>query len=299
MEPGTRDDLPAPALSRRGRTLQFRRDSASDPVDPAAPPRPSPKSTVSRSRFFSAPAKAPRTVCGCQPVAATISSTVAPSARPSMPTSSACLVPSRVLPDRPRGGLWGVPGRGAALGPRRRRACPRGRHRGAVGLDAEGVETGRRDPQQDAAAVVGVAPETVQRGVGLGDALHGPLLGQPADEQRGDHPGRGAAPDRAGQRQQVAVGDAARRRSAGSTGYRKASASGPPGSSRHRDIPPATTLSRASLRSAAGRRPRAVVRRQTRRRSRSRRRGRSDTASPPGCRSRGWSCGRSASPSSG
>jgi hypothetical protein len=36
---------------------------------------------VSPSRFLSAPAKAPRTVCGCQPVASTICAIVAPSSR--------------------------------------------------------------------------------------------------------------------------------------------------------------------------------------------------------------------------
>ena len=38
-----------------------------------------------------------------------------------------------------------------------------GRHRGPVGLDAEGVETGRRDPQHDTVSVVGVAPERVEQ----------------------------------------------------------------------------------------------------------------------------------------
>ena len=65
------------------------------PVDPARPSTFS-EMMVSPSRFFSAPAKAPRTVCGCQPVAATTWAIVAPSLRPSMATSCACLVPSRV-----------------------------------------------------------------------------------------------------------------------------------------------------------------------------------------------------------
>jgi len=63
-------------------------------------------------------------------------------------------------------------------------------------LDAECVGAGRRDPQQDAAAVVQIAPKGVERGVGLGGGLHGLLLGQPAGEQRGDDLGCGAAPER-------------------------------------------------------------------------------------------------------
>src|SRR5918994_3537936 len=52
-------------------------------------------STVSPSFFLSAPEMAPRMVCFCQPVAAAICSTVAPSGRLSMSIMSACLVPVR------------------------------------------------------------------------------------------------------------------------------------------------------------------------------------------------------------
>ena len=71
-------------------------------------PRPSTFSEVtsSPSFFFSAPAIAPRTVCDCQPVAAMISSMVAPSGARSMAIRVACLVPSR-----------GVRTLGAASGP--------------------------------------------------------------------------------------------------------------------------------------------------------------------------------------
>ena len=53
---------------------------------------------VRPGRFFSAPASAPRTVCGCQPVASTTSRTVAPSGHCSMAISAGCLVAGRVLP---------------------------------------------------------------------------------------------------------------------------------------------------------------------------------------------------------
>src|SRR5919106_4742104 len=52
-------------------------------------------STVSPSFFLSAPEMAPRMVWRCQPVAAAICSTVAPSGRLSMSIIKACLVPAR------------------------------------------------------------------------------------------------------------------------------------------------------------------------------------------------------------
>ncbi len=55
--------------------------------------------TVRPSFFFSAPDMAPRMVCACQPVAATISSILAPPSARSMSTSTACLVPARGVPD--------------------------------------------------------------------------------------------------------------------------------------------------------------------------------------------------------
>ena len=121
--------------------------------------------------------------------------------------SSACFVPPRVWPGRAVGAACpaltavvlplGRPGVSPRLG---------GRHRSAVGLDADGSQTRRCDAQQDATAVVGVAPERVGRWVGLGGVLHDPHLDEPAGEQRGDHLGRSSALERAGQRQQVAVG---------------------------------------------------------------------------------------------
>src|SRR5690606_37920624 len=60
-------------------------------------PRPSifSEATSRPSFFLRAPAIAPRTVCGCQPVAATISAMVAPPGARSIAISAACLVPSR------------------------------------------------------------------------------------------------------------------------------------------------------------------------------------------------------------
>jgi hypothetical protein len=52
-------------------------------------------STVSPSFFLSAPEMAPRMVWCCQPVAAAICSTVAPSGRFSISIIRACLVPAR------------------------------------------------------------------------------------------------------------------------------------------------------------------------------------------------------------
>src|ERR687892_2012677 len=52
-------------------------------------------STVSPSFFLRAPLMAPRMVWCCQPVAAAICSTVAPSRRLSISIMSACLVPAR------------------------------------------------------------------------------------------------------------------------------------------------------------------------------------------------------------
>src|SRR5919106_1940605 len=52
-------------------------------------------STVSPSFFLSAPEMAPRIVWCCQPVAAAICSTVAPSGRLSISIIWACLVPAR------------------------------------------------------------------------------------------------------------------------------------------------------------------------------------------------------------
>jgi hypothetical protein len=73
---------------------------------------------VSPSFFFSAPAKASRMVCCCQPVASTISAMVGPSMRWSMAIIVACFVPSRgVRSFAPAGAL------GAALGGRRGGRC--------------------------------------------------------------------------------------------------------------------------------------------------------------------------------
>ena len=59
--------------------------------------------------------------------------------------------------------------------------------------------------QQDGAAVLVVAPDAVQRRVGLGLAVGRGLGDQPAGEQRAHHLGRGAAAERAGKRQDIAV----------------------------------------------------------------------------------------------
>ena len=84
---------------------------------------------VSPSFFLSAPAKAPRTVCGCQPVAATIWAMVAPSFRRSMAIScacwcrrSSCAPPRRPLACRP----WAppAPSRGPATLLRRLAGVP-------------------------------------------------------------------------------------------------------------------------------------------------------------------------------
>ena len=141
------------------------RPAAARPEPPVFPHAVNPAATLDLSdpmlspcRFLSGPANAPRTVCSCQRIAATISAIVTPSARPSMPTSSACLVPSRALPARPSGRPGGVLGRNAACRSLRAFAAPAAtkwhcRPRCRV------VETGGRHPQQDAAAVVGVAPQ--------------------------------------------------------------------------------------------------------------------------------------------
>ena len=166
-----------------GDVRELRLCSAVDTVDPAAPldllgSDRQPEPLLQRA------GEGPRTVCGCQPVTATISSMVAPSARPSMPTSSACLVPSRVLPGPGRGAPTGAQGRRRAPSPAGPPYCLHGRHSGAIGLDPEGVETGRRDPQQDAAPVVGAAPEPDECGIGCGGAVDDLLLREPGARAR-------------------------------------------------------------------------------------------------------------------
>jgi transposase len=64
--------------------------------------------TAPRPVEISALANAPRTVCGCQPVASTIRSIVAASARSSIAISCACLVLARVLPGRAVGAARGA-----------------------------------------------------------------------------------------------------------------------------------------------------------------------------------------------
>jgi hypothetical protein len=73
-------------------------------------------------------------------------------------------------------------------------------------LDPDGVETGRRDPQHDAPAVLEIAPEGVQGRIGRGGAVGDPLLDEAAGKQRSDDFARRPASQRAGQRQQIAVG---------------------------------------------------------------------------------------------
>jgi hypothetical protein len=63
---------------------------------------------TARPSFFSVPAKAPRTVCGCQLVASTIWAMVAPSLRRSIAISCACFVPSRVLRRAPVRAVCGL-----------------------------------------------------------------------------------------------------------------------------------------------------------------------------------------------
>jgi hypothetical protein len=72
--------------------------------------------------------------------------------------------------------------------------------------DAERLEPGGSDPQQDTAAVVEIAADPVERSVGLRVAIKDPLLGQPAAEQRRDDFGCGAAAQRARQRSRLRRG---------------------------------------------------------------------------------------------
>jgi hypothetical protein len=76
---------------------------------------------------------------------------------------------------------------------------------GRVAPEAEGSEAGGGDEEQHAAAVVEVAPDRVQRRVGICGRLDGSLLDQSTGKQRGNHLGRGPAAERGGQWQQVAV----------------------------------------------------------------------------------------------
>src|SRR5918996_5447986 len=64
-------------------------------------------STLSPSFFLRAPLMAPRMVWCCQPVAAAICSTVAPSGRLSISIMSACLVPARGVGFSPGAALPG------------------------------------------------------------------------------------------------------------------------------------------------------------------------------------------------
>ena len=68
----------------------------------------------------------------------------------------------------------------------------------------------------------------VQRRVGLGVVLGHLLADQPAGEERGDDLGGGAAAERAGQRQQVAVGPLGGGRENGELGVGKLGHRGSP-----------------------------------------------------------------------
>ena len=95
---------------------------------------------------------------------------------------------------------------GSAPLPRRRRLIRlHGGARCALGCDAERVATSRCDDEQDAAAVVEVAPHRAEARFGLGGGVEDPLLGQAAGQQGGDDLGCSAAAQRARKRQEVAI----------------------------------------------------------------------------------------------
>jgi hypothetical protein len=114
-----------------------------------------------------------------------------------------------------------------------------------VGLDAKGGEPGIGDVEQDGVAVRIVAPDAVQRRVGLGPAVGGALGDQPAREQRADHLGGGAATQAAGQRQDVAVGPLAGSAQDHCLGIGKSGHGGRLRSRGPRHADPSTTPSRA------------------------------------------------------
>ena len=93
---------------------------------------------------------------------------------------------------------------GASM-PSRDFARPRGGRGLGVGLDAQGGETLGGDHQQHTATIGFGAPQGVQRRVRLAGAVDHLLAGQVAGEERAHDLRRGAAAQRAGQRQQVAV----------------------------------------------------------------------------------------------
>ena len=69
----------------------------------------------------------------------------------------------------------------------------RGRAVAAVRLDTDGGEARVADVQENGVAVLVVAPDPVERDVGLGLAVGRGLGDQPAPKQRADHLGGGAA----------------------------------------------------------------------------------------------------------
>ncbi len=74
----------------------------------------------------------------------------------------------------------------------RRLVGARGRAVAALRLDADGGEARVRDVQEEGVAVLIVAPEAIERGVGLGPAVGRRLGDEPALQQRADHLGGGA-----------------------------------------------------------------------------------------------------------
>lgn len=75
----------------------------------------------------------------------------------------------------------------------RRFVGARGRAVAALRLDAHGGEAQVRHVQEDGVAVLVVAPDAVECGVGLGPAVGRRLGDQPAKEERTDYIGGGAA----------------------------------------------------------------------------------------------------------
>ena len=154
----------------------------------------------------SARRQARRAPCAAANRGATISSMDAPSARPSIRDEQGLLGslaglarPADVAPTGPRG--------------RRPRPLPAGGATPASTAATAAPPASMPRASRPAAVIRSRTPcpssalrqRRVECGIGRGGAVDDLLLGQPAGEQRGNHLGRGTAPERAGQRQQVAV----------------------------------------------------------------------------------------------